>query len=103
MSLLKRLLPRPQVKLAQTQEEFDAQADAFLAENGFPLDADHRALFGSFIQHSDDSEDSFDPTLMRKRIRKAIATRLAFYLIKPDQRPKPELKDVQPVQDKSVS
>jgi hypothetical protein len=90
-------------KLAQTQEAFDAQADAYLVEYGFPVDDEYRALFGSFIQHSDDKEDTFDPVLMAKRIRKAKATEFAFYLIKPERRPKKEATDVESTEDKAVS
>lgn len=91
-------------KLAQTQEEFDAQADKYLADYGFPVNEEYRALFGSFIQHSDANEDTFNPDLMAKRIRKAKATEFAFYLIKPDRRPKKEeATDVESPKDETVS
>lgn len=80
---------KTQVKLAQTQPEFDAQATAFLEENDIEVSADTLALFGAAIQHSDQSVDTFVPSEVAAKIRKAIASRLAFYLIHPDKRPKP--------------
>lgn len=85
-----RLCRKPKsIILAQSQEEFDKQADQFLLEAGFPVDDEHRMLYGQFIQHSNENEDSFEPEAMAKRIRKARATMFAFYLIQPSRRPKP--------------
>ena len=82
MNLLKR-----RVKLAQTQEELDVQIDGFLESNQFPLTQEYRHLAGVFIQHLGDTEDSFDPVDLAKRIRAARAKQLAFYVIHPEKRP----------------
>ena len=87
--MLKNLLKR-KVKLATTQEAFDKQADEFLKKYGFEATEETRAMFGALVQHSDDKEDWFDPELAARQIRKAFATRCAFYLIYPDKRPKKE-------------
>lgn len=75
-------------KLAQNQSDFDAQAKAFLTASNIEVTPDTLALFAAAIQQSDQGEDSFEPKSTAKRIRKAIATRLAYYLIHPDKRPK---------------
>lgn len=75
------------ITLAQTQEAFDAQVDAFLVSEGFELTQENRAMFAAAIQHSDSNEDSFDPKAIGKMMRKAVATRLAFYVIHPKHRP----------------
>lgn len=85
-----RLFKPQQTKLPLKQADFDAMADAFLVEHGFEVDAKHRALFGAFIQHSPEDSDSFAPLLLARRIRKQLANELAFYLIYPDKRPKPQ-------------
>lgn len=84
LSLLRRR------KLAQTQDEFDAQADAFLAENGFPVDDTYRKVYGSIIQMSPSWEDTFDPKQVAKMIRNRVAKELAFYLMQPGRREKEE-------------
>lgn len=89
MGLFSRNLP----KLAQTQETFDAQADEFLANEGFPVNDEYRMLYGTFVQHSGDSSDTLDINLMAQRIRKAKANEFAFYLIQPKRRPKPPTGD----------
>lgn len=102
MRLLNRLLS-PNRKLAQTQEEFDKQASDFLIEYGFPNNQDYLAMYGSYVQMISPDQDSYNPDLLAKSIRKAVANELAFYLIKPDRRPKKEEpKDVQPVQNEGI-
>lgn len=85
------------VKLPITQEGMDALADSFLADNGFEVNDEMRALFGSYVQHSDEREDTISPKALAKCIRKALASQCAFYLIHPSRRPKPpeEPKDEQ--------
>lgn len=82
------MLLRRKVKLAQTQETFDEQVDMFLAREGFELTQDNRAMFASAIQHSDSADDTFDPKYIACQMRKAVAQRLAFYVIYPSKRPK---------------
>jgi hypothetical protein len=77
------------ITLAQTQEAFDAQVDEFLVSEGFEVNQENRAMFAAAIQHSDSNEDSFNPKAIGKMMRKAVATRLAFYVIHPSKRPQP--------------
>ena len=89
-----RLLKR-KIKLAQTDEAFQAQAEKFLIDNGFEVNDNFKALFGSFVQMLSQHEDEFDPEFVAKSIRKAIANEFAFYLIHPNKRPvKDEPKEV---------
>lgn len=90
LKLLKRLLRSKRPKLAQTQEAFDAQCDKFLTDNGIVPTEELRALYGTFIQHSSETDDRLDEKVMLRRLRKAQAMRLAFYLIHPSKRPKEE-------------
>lgn len=76
--------------LAQTQSEFEQQAVDFLQDNGIDVAPGTLALFAAAIQHGDQAEDTFEPKKVAKAIRKAIATRLAFYLIHPEKKPKEE-------------
>jgi len=87
-----RLFKR-KVALATNQEQFDYQTEVFLEQYGFPSDDEHRALYGMFVQNSDSKDDTIDTDLIAKQIRKAKAIRCAFYLIKPDMRPKKETTD----------
>jgi hypothetical protein len=81
-------------KLAITQDAFETQALEFMDEYGFDPNADNLRLYGSFIQHSPESADSFDPDVMARRIRKAHANACAFYLMHPERKaPKAEAKD----------
>jgi hypothetical protein len=73
--------------LPQTQSDMDQLAVDFLQDNGFEVTPDMLAMFGSFISHSDQMEDTYNPILLRKMIRKQIANGLAFYLVKPERRP----------------
>lgn len=84
------LFPR-KLKLAQTQQAFDTQADEFLLANGFKADDSYRALYASMVQHLPEDADEFTPSFVAKRMRKQIASELAFYLIHPERRPKPEV------------
>jgi hypothetical protein len=90
MKLLRLLKRRPRLKLEQTQEGIDKQADEFLASHGFPVDDDHRQLVGSYIQQAPANEDEIDTEALSRCIRKAKANAFAFYLIKPNLRPKKE-------------
>lgn len=100
-NLLSKLLSK-KVILAQTQEDFDKQAEEFLASNGFPLDNNYKAMFGQYIQMSPPNEDTYSPKSLAKHIRKAVANELAYYLIKPEKRPVKEASS-EPVQDSGVS
>jgi hypothetical protein len=84
-------------KLPTTQEAMDALCDSFLEKNGFAVNDEMRALFGSYVQHSDERDDTFSPSALAKCIRKALANQCAFYLIHPSRRAKPpeEPKDEQ--------
>ena len=82
------------VKLAQTQEEFDAQASKYLLKEGFEDTQEYHQLYGAFLQHMDATTDSFDPKAMARMIRKQRANQFAFYLMYPDKRPKPTEKTV---------
>lgn len=88
---MKFLKPK-RIKLAQSMPEFEEQALNFLQDNGFPVDPDHLAMYGAFVSHSDQMEDSIDPVELAKAIRKSRANQLAFYLIHPDKKPKEETK-----------
>lgn len=76
------------IKIAQTAEAFDEQATTFLTTQGFPVDNDGKKLFAAFIQHLPQDNDSFDPDLLGKMMRKARANELAFYMMHPDKAPK---------------
>lgn len=75
------------IKFATTRLEFNRQIDDFLASQGLPVDDNYRALAGSFVQHMDNSSDSFDPDLLGRMIRKQLVNEWAYYLIKPEQAP----------------
>lgn len=78
------------IKIAQTAEGFEEQATAFLVTQGFPVDQDGKKLFAAFIQHLPQDNDSFDPDLLGRMMRKARANELAFYMMHPDKAPKKE-------------
>lgn len=78
------------IKIALTTEGFEEQAEAFLVSQGFPVDQDGKKLFAAFIQHLPQDNDSFDPDLLGKMMRKAKANELAFYMMHPDKAPKKE-------------
>lgn len=78
------------IKIAQTAEGFEEQAEAFLVTQGFPVDQDGKKLFAAFIQHLPQDNDSFDPDLLGRMMRKARANELAFYMMHPDRAPKKE-------------
>lgn len=82
LNLFKKRTPLP-----QTQSEMDQLAVDYLIDNGFEVTPDMLAMFGSFVSHSDQTDDTFDPILLKKMIRKQIANGLAFYLVKPERRP----------------
>jgi hypothetical protein len=98
-----RLLKPKQSKIPTTQEAFDSFADSFLTRNGFPLEDKFRKLFGAYIQHSSESDDTLDEELMARRIRKQLANECAFYLIYPERRaPKEEKASDESVQDQGI-
>lgn len=78
------------IKISLTSEGFEEQAEAFLVSQGFPVDQDGKKLFAAFIQHLPQDNDSFDPELLGRMMRKARANELAFYLMHPDKAPKKE-------------
>ena len=82
-----------QIKIAQTLEEFSSQAESFLVSQGFEVSEDNKKLFAAFIQHTPQDQDSFDPNLLARMMRKAKANELAFYLMHPDKAPKKEQQD----------
>lgn len=81
------LFKTKRIALPQTQVDMDQLAVDFLQENNFPITPDMLALFGSFVAHSDSTEDTFDPKQVAKMIRKQIANGLVFYLVHPQKRP----------------
>lgn len=81
------------IRLEQTQEGFNAQAESFLSEHGFGVSEESKKLFAAFVQHLPQTEDSFDPVLLAKMMRKARANELAFYLMHPERAPKKEQTD----------
>lgn len=89
MKLLKRLLKLNRRPLPQTQADMDQLAIDFLQESNLPDTNDMKALFGSFISHADPQQDTFDPELVARMIRKQIANSLVYYLVHPERRPKP--------------
>jgi hypothetical protein len=82
-----------QIKIAQTLEGFASQAESFLSSQGFEVSEDNKKLFAAFIQHTPQDQDSFDPDLLARMMRKAKANELAFYLMHPDKAPKKEQQD----------
>lgn len=78
------------VKLPQTQVEFDALSISFLEEHGFPLSEEYQAFFGAHIQSLPGDDDEFDGVALAKRMRRSRVNELAYYLIHPEKRPKPE-------------
>ena len=85
-----KILKSKKVLLAQTQLALEQQAVDFLLDNNIEVTPDTLALFGAAIQQGDQAEDSFNPEQVAKAIRKARASRFAFYLIHPDRKPKDE-------------
>jgi hypothetical protein len=83
------------VKLAQTQEDFDAQVSSFLLENGFPDDQGHRATFAQSIQMLPADQDFFHTEKMARQIRKAKAGEYAFYVMYPNKRPQKDIDESQ--------
>jgi len=81
------------VKLAQTLEGLNSQADNFLKSQGFESTETNKKLFAAFIQHMPQDQDSFDPNLVGRMMRKAKANELAFYIMHPDKAPKSEQQD----------
>ena len=82
-----------QIKIAQTLEGLSAQAESFLTSQGFEVSNDNKKLFAAFIQHTPQDQDSFDPDLLARMMRKAKANELAFYIMHPDKAPKKEQQD----------
>lgn len=78
------------IKLAQTLEGLTKQAEDFLQSNGFEVTDDNKKLFAAFVQHSPPDQDSVDPLLVARMMRKAKANELAFYMMHPDKAPKKE-------------
>lgn len=76
------------IKLAQTLEGLHIQAEDFLESNGFPVTDANKKLFAAFIQHCPQDQDSVDPGLVARMMRKAKANELAFYIMHPDKAPK---------------
>ena len=83
------------IKLAQNQNDFDAQARSFLESSGIEVTEFTLSLFAASVQHGPQDEDDFEPKATAKRIRKAIASQLAYYLIHPEKRP--AVKTAEPI------
>lgn len=80
---------KKRVKLAQSYEEMRDQAISLFEKHGMMSSEQNLALFGAYIQHSvPGNQDWYDPTDAIASIRKAHATRAAFYLIHPEKLPK---------------
>lgn len=76
------------IKLAQTLSGLHLQAEQFLEEAGFDVTDDNKKLFAAFVQHCPPDQDSIDPDLVARMMRKAKANELAFYIMHPDKAPK---------------
>lgn len=87
MTTLRRFLRPRHQRLAQSYPALKQQANDFLTSHDFPADAEHRAMFGQFVQHGGDFDDTINTRQLAKGMRKARAKMLAFYLIKPDRAP----------------
>lgn len=79
------------VRIAQTLNELHLQAEEFLENEGFPITDDNKKLFAAFIQHYPQDQDTFDPHLLARMMRKAKANELAFYIMHPDKAPKEDV------------
>lgn len=79
-----------QIKIALTSKGLEQQAVEFLASQGFPTDQEGKRLFAAFIQHLPQDQDSFDPELLGRMMRKAKANELAFYMMHPEKAPTEE-------------
>lgn len=77
-----------QIKLAQTLEGLHLQAEQFLEDAGFGVTDNNKKLFAAFIQHYPQDQDTIDPDLVARMMRKAKANELAFYMMHPDKAPK---------------
>lgn len=91
------------IQLPQTQPEFDSMAVDYLTAYGFEPSPDYLATFGRIIQMQKPDQDSFDPEQTAKQIRKAKADSLAYYLIRPQDRPKKEETSSEPSPEKPVA
>lgn len=82
------------VKLAETQEAFEAQAEWFLSKHGLPTDQETKGMYASFVQCSDQNSNYIDSKLVASQVRKQLANKFAFYMMHPDKKPKNESKDI---------
>jgi len=78
------------IVLAQTQEEFDKQAEDFLIRNSFPNNDHYKRMYGQFIQMLPESRDWFYEKDLVLALKMSKAKHLAFFLIEPGRRPKKE-------------
>lgn len=83
------------VPLATTVEDIQAQADAFLSANGFPINQKYRQIFGQYVQMLPAEQAHYFPKDAATMIRKAEANEAAYFgLIKPPAaQPAPEPTD----------
>lgn len=69
--------------LATTIEGLRAQAEEFLAKNGFPVNPRYLQMFGSFVQMSGEDVIYLNEEGAINHIKKAEINEAAFFLINP--------------------
>jgi hypothetical protein len=70
------------VFLAQSQDEFNKQAEEFLATSGFPTTAEFKHLYATMVQHLPETNDYYVKEDMARAIRRVRANEFAFHLIR---------------------
>lgn len=103
LTKLRNLLqPKPlRLSFPQDQEGMNQLVTEFLIENNFPQSKEFRTITAAFLQMSNENEDDFDPALLARRIRKARAKELLFYVIHPEKIPVPQPTDLKEVDEKA--
>lgn len=69
------------VKFALTTDGIRDQAIELLTENNIPVNDQSLGLFAAAVQHSDPSDDTYEPGELAAKIRKSLATYAAWPLI----------------------
>jgi hypothetical protein len=77
-------------RYAQTQEGFDAQVEAFLFSEGFPVTQEFKSMFSALVQHAPETQDFFYPRHVASMMRKLKVNEFAFFNMYPEKRPKPK-------------
>ena len=77
--------------LAQSQAEFNKQAEDFLAASGFPVTEEFKRLYATLVQHLPETNDYFFAEDMARSIRRIRANEFAYHLMRPERAiPHPE-------------